>query len=946
MTPPSELRGAVLGRGYRLGHAVEGEESVFEATHERVPGRVVVRVFPNESLSRPDAGARIHQAVRLASLLRATHAIQLLDFNLAGDTPAFVVTERVEGRTLAKVMADDGMLSLPATIDIVEAIASAVHAAHRLGLTHGDLRAPLIVVPDGGGARAKVGGFGWAKELRAAAIQPPRPGLLAPEQHGGRVVTIDPRADQYGLAGLAYELLAACPPFPEEPPGGEQTARVPSPLGELVPGIPHAVDEVLHRALSQRPRDRFEDIAEFAARLRQAAAHAPITVPLAALPALAVPNTRQNGERNGARRSVPPPMPAALPAFPVATDEITEEMDNQTLFPLVAKADSGGTISSRIQREDSLDIDLLGHVARETGYASDGELNIDVSTSDTAHALTGSRPYPIDAAAIAEMLDSKATPPPEVATLVQQSPFILPAVQMRAEAETPPPLTPPLQPAVPGALPRRPSARYSTLAGLPGEVPRRPSQPHAAVPDPLPRRSSQPHSAVPTELPRRSSQPYAAVPAEVPRRSSQPHAAVPAEVPRRSSQPHAAVPTELPRRQSAPYSTLGGVPGELPRRPSQPHAAVPGELPRRPSAPYSTLGGVPGELPRRPSQPHAAVPGELPRRPSAPYAVVPVELPRRPSQPHAAVPGELPRRPSQPHPTLRGAEEMPAPSSWPAVAAPGPTPYQPVVAPQDRYVLQPVEINLGLPPPPPPMPPSARLRTLGYGEARGLQAQRPLYGYGAPARPFVADAGAFAPTVAPSGKWKVAFAAAALVLALGAVYVMQGKGRGKSALATDQATPAAVAAVSPTPAENPIFAGAPAAIIAPVDPDTVDPASNGQGDCAVRITSTPAAVVMIDGKDTGHSTPLLGFRVTCGLHRLLLRHPDSGMQRGDILKVIPGRPYTANYTFGPSTLAPAPETAVDSVPPRLAMKRGTARRHTHRRHHRQRPALQYVDEFE
>jgi len=78
MTPPPELRGAVLGRGYRLGHAVEGEDAVFEATHERVPGKVIVRVFANDTLSRPDAGARIHQAVRLASLLRATHAIQLL----------------------------------------------------------------------------------------------------------------------------------------------------------------------------------------------------------------------------------------------------------------------------------------------------------------------------------------------------------------------------------------------------------------------------------------------------------------------------------------------------------------------------------------------------------------------------------------------------------------------------------------------------------------------------------------------------------------------------------------------------------------------------------------------------------------------------------------------------------------------------------------------------
>ena len=810
MTPPTELRGAVLGRGYRLGQAVAGEDAVFEATHERVPGKVVVRLFPNESLARPDAAARIHQAVRLASLLRVPNAVQLLDFNLAGDTPAFVVTERVQGRTLAAVMAEDGMLSLPATVEIVDAIAAAVQAAHRLGLTHGDLRAPLIVVPDGGGARAKVGGFGWAKELRAAAVHPARPGLLAPEQHGGRVVTIDPRADQYGLAALAYEMLAACPPFPEDPTHAGQETRLPTPLGELVPELPHALDDVLQRALSQRPRERFEDIAEFAARLRQAAASAPITVPLSALPALAVPQPPPNGSRNGARRSGAPPLPSSIPsAMPSSSSamDITEEMDNQTLWPLVAKADSGGTISSRIQREDSLDIDLLGHVAREKGYGSDLELNIDIASSDTAHALPGERHFMRDAAAIAEMLDSSPTPPPEVATAVQQSPFILPAVRAEAEAETPPPVTPPPQPAVPSAMPRRPSAPYPT------------------------------------------------------------------------------------------------VPTEFPRRPSAPHATVPAAFPRPPSAPI------------------AAAPAELPRRPSAPYPTVPPELPRRPSAPHATVPAAPPA------------------STWPTAApSPGPYPVQPVIAPQDRYFVQPVEINLDPPSAPTWVRPNGQARASGYG------AHQPFPTYGAPGHAFGNDADFSSPSGLRSGRLKPAVAAVLVVgVALAAGVMLKSRlpfavGRG--------AEPQPALTEATVPASGAATAGSTSPIIAPVQTETVDPASNGQGDCAVRITSTPAAVVLIDGKDTGHHTPLLGFRVTCGLHRLLLRHPDTGLQRGDIMKVIPGHPYTGNYTFGPTTLAPAPEAAVDSTPARPDMHLAV-RRHSHRKRHRppRTPAV-YVDEFE
>ena len=68
MTQGLELRGAVLGKGYRLGRRIDdSDESVYEATHERLPGHFVIRVLPTETLAQPEATSRIQRGARVAS---------------------------------------------------------------------------------------------------------------------------------------------------------------------------------------------------------------------------------------------------------------------------------------------------------------------------------------------------------------------------------------------------------------------------------------------------------------------------------------------------------------------------------------------------------------------------------------------------------------------------------------------------------------------------------------------------------------------------------------------------------------------------------------------------------------------------------------------------------------------------------------------------------------
>ena len=275
MTQVTELRGSVLGKGYRLGQAVgDVRDHLYEARHERIPGRFFIRLFPAESLLRPEAAARIQRAARVASLLRDVHVVQILDFSVSGELPAFVVMQRTDAEPLWLAMAQAGRLPLARGVAIVEAVSAALASSHRLGLIHGDLRPELVLLPGTGVPAAQVAGFGWGKEFRVASAVPQSPAYLAPEQMPGSTTPLDERVDQFALGAIAYELLGGKLPFPVESAERVELragAPPPPPLAEVVAGIPAAVDEVLRRALSFRPEERFPSVRELAAELTRAA---------------------------------------------------------------------------------------------------------------------------------------------------------------------------------------------------------------------------------------------------------------------------------------------------------------------------------------------------------------------------------------------------------------------------------------------------------------------------------------------------------------------------------------------------------------------------------------------------------------------------------------------------------------------------------------------------
>ncbi|HLG65358.1 MAG TPA: serine/threonine-protein kinase [Ktedonosporobacter sp.] len=92
---------------------------------------------------------------------------------------------------------------------------------------------------------------------------------MAPERWHSQAF---PASDQYGLAVIAYELLAGRPPFQGNAEHIMKRLHInmqPQPPSTFNPALSPAVNNVLLRALAKRPEDRFASIADFANMLQR-----------------------------------------------------------------------------------------------------------------------------------------------------------------------------------------------------------------------------------------------------------------------------------------------------------------------------------------------------------------------------------------------------------------------------------------------------------------------------------------------------------------------------------------------------------------------------------------------------------------------------------------------------------------------------------------------------
>ncbi len=188
----------------------------------------------------------------------------------------YVVTEYIEGQTLAQWMRDNPAPELETVRGIVEQIAKGLLAFHRREMLHQDLR-PNNIMIDGSGT-VKIIDFGSARvaglaESEPADVEPEILGTVqytAPEYFLGAPGS--PRSDLFSLGVITYQMLSGRLPY------GAQVAKSRTKAAQkklkytsvldAYREIPIWVDAALAKAVQADPARRYEELSEFTYDLR------------------------------------------------------------------------------------------------------------------------------------------------------------------------------------------------------------------------------------------------------------------------------------------------------------------------------------------------------------------------------------------------------------------------------------------------------------------------------------------------------------------------------------------------------------------------------------------------------------------------------------------------------------------------------------------------------
>jgi serine/threonine protein kinase len=302
MPPPERYElGPEIARG-GMGRVVEATDILLNRT-----------VAFKEVLSLdPDVLRRFARETRITALLEHPSIVPLHD---AGTTPGgapFYVMRKISGRPLEHLVAAAD--TLPERLVLVPhlvAAAQAVAHAHKRGIVHRDIKPSNILVDELGetividwglakviGENDELSRIDLTKSLSASiAMAPPvtggrdsivaegvdtdqlktragivfgTPGFMAPEQLRGHPVT--ERCDVYALGATLYHVLCRKPPHHAKTADEMMQAaarRPPTPIAELVPGVPPELSTIVDKALAFDPEQRYPDARALAEDLQR-----------------------------------------------------------------------------------------------------------------------------------------------------------------------------------------------------------------------------------------------------------------------------------------------------------------------------------------------------------------------------------------------------------------------------------------------------------------------------------------------------------------------------------------------------------------------------------------------------------------------------------------------------------------------------------------------------
>lgn len=299
-----------------------GMAEVYRALDLRLNREVAVKVLPPTLAADSSYVVRFRTEARRVAALNHPHIVPLYHYGeivLRGRRLLYQVMP-IFHESLRDRLNREGALSPTEACRIAVEVASALEAAHEMGLVHRDVKPENILLDQSG--KAFLTDFGIAREamflrqpgviqtLSATGLPVGTPEYMAPEQLRGGPV--DQRADIYALGTVLYEMLRGVVPYEAETPYEVASLVLTAPLvppSTQNPAINRGLEAAIMRAMAPHPADRYPDARSFAEALTSAIAE-PDTLSVRVVGAWP-----RKTRRIEALPTTPPPAPSQWPRW-------------------------------------------------------------------------------------------------------------------------------------------------------------------------------------------------------------------------------------------------------------------------------------------------------------------------------------------------------------------------------------------------------------------------------------------------------------------------------------------------------------------------------------------------------------------------------------------------------------------------------------------------------
>jgi hypothetical protein len=296
--PPVEIHYKILEK---LGAG--GMGVVYRAEDTVLKRHVALKFLPSDSLGSDEGRTRFLQEARTAAALNHPNICTVYEVNQVvggsvllpdeveqsiSEGSPFIAMELIEGQSLRDMLDRSQMLPLEQILDMSIQVAEGLAEAHSHGFIHRDLKPQNVMLTEKG--LLKILDFGLAKAVesvheegggmgRTITLPPELTKLgmvvgtlayMSPEQIEGQ--DVDMRSDIFSFGTMLYEMASG-----QNPHQGKSSTKTmynileikPEPISQLRSELPEPFDEITLKCLCKKPADRYSDVHDLLADLRE-----------------------------------------------------------------------------------------------------------------------------------------------------------------------------------------------------------------------------------------------------------------------------------------------------------------------------------------------------------------------------------------------------------------------------------------------------------------------------------------------------------------------------------------------------------------------------------------------------------------------------------------------------------------------------------------------------